>query len=164
MNAKLKRWRQDEGSIDFVQLIVGLLIISIAAVGTLQALYYGYEQLDFQMRHRKAISIARSHVEYLQGRLHSDYEKNDFRDQYLVAGNFSNPDIRLLDRRDPKKEYDDIFCEVSHRRLEIIDLPGTKSDDYWTIQAYVRWSEPGEDDVVPRHMVYFADRMVPAGF
>ena len=163
MNVKLKRWRQDEGSIDFVQLIVGLMIISIAAIGTLQALYYGYEQLDFQMRHRKAISIARSHVEYLQGRLHSDFDLTNFRDLYLKAGNLSNPDVRLLDDRDPSYDYDDIFCEVSHGVLKLWNLPNTKGDDFWEIGVLVRWSEPGENDIVGSHTVYFAARMVPAG-
>ncbi|HHE46707.1 MAG TPA: hypothetical protein ENL08_03255 [Bacteroidetes bacterium] len=164
MSVKFKKWRQDEGGIDFIQLIVGLMIISIAAVGTLQALYYGYDQLDFQMRYRKAISIARSHVEYIQGRLHSDYSDKRFSDLQFTAGNLNNPDIKLLDQRDPSRDYDDIYCEVSHGPMVPVNLPDTKGDDYWPISVYVRWSEPGENDVVPIHMVHFAARMVPAGF
>ena len=158
-----KKWRGDEGSIDLIQLIVGLMIISIAAVGTLKALYWGYEQLDFQMRHRKAISIARSHVEYLQGRLHSDFDKTKFQDEALKAGNIANPLIKLLDERDPSIDYDNIYCEVSHDGLKPFSDPQTKGTDYWIIQVYVRWNEPNTDSVIPLKKVFFEARMVPSG-
>jgi len=161
---KLRKLRGDEGGIDFIQLIVGLLIISIAAVGTLQALYYGYEQLDYQMRYRKAVAIARTHVEYIQGRVHVDLNEANFEDQYFLAGNISRPDIRLLDERNPSITYDDIFCEVKHRRIEKYDDPVTKGFDYWKIQVIVEWKEPGEEDFVNEiHQVFLEARMILAG-
>ncbi len=158
-----KKWQGDAGSIDLIQLVVGLMIISIAAVGTLKALYWGYEQLDFQMRHRKAISIARSHVEYLQGRLHSDFDESKFPDEALKAGNITNPLIKLLDERDPSIDYDNIYCEVSHDELKAFDDPQTTGTDYWIIQVFVRWNEPGDVSVVPLKKVFFEARMVPSG-
>jgi hypothetical protein len=158
-----KKWHREEGSVDFIQLVVGLMIISIAAVGTLQALYYGYDQLDFQMRHRKAISIARSYVEYLQGRLHADYDATNFNDLELRAGNLAHPSVKLLDDRDPSTDMDDVFCDVSHRPLVPIDLPETKGVDYWVIQVFVRWNEPNSPQQNPIHSVFFDARMVPAG-
>jgi hypothetical protein len=158
-----KNWHSEEGSIDFIQLVVGLMIISIAAVGTLQALYYGYDQLDFQMRHRKAISIARSYVEYLQGRLHADFNETDFNDVALKAGNLANPHIKLLDDRDPSTDLDDVVCEVSHRPLVPIDQPETKGMDYWVIQVFVRWYEPNSGNNAKKHSVFFDARMVPSG-
>ncbi|NQT33576.1 hypothetical protein HQ587_00190 [bacterium] len=158
-----KKWQGDKGSVDLIQLVVGLMIISIAAVGTLKALYWGYEQLDFQMRHRKAISIARSHVEYLQGRLHSDFDETRFQDAALKAGNITNPLIKLLDERDPSIDYDNIYCEVSHYGLEPINDPQTKGTDFWKIRVYVRWDEPGTNSAVPLNKVFFEARMVPSG-
>lgn len=159
-----KKWRGDEGSIDLIQLVVGLMIISIAAVGTLKALYWGYEQLDYQMRHRMAISIARSHVEYLQGRLHSDFDEAKFQDAALKTGNITNPLIKLLDARNPNIDYDDIYCEVSHDELKPFNDTKTKAlVDYWKIQVFVRWNEPGDDSTVPLKKVFFEARMVPSG-
>ena len=158
-----KKWHRDEGSVDLIQLIVGLMIISIASVGTLKSLYWGYEQLDYQMRHRKAISIARSHVEYLQGRLHSDYNASKFQDEALRVGNIANPLIKLLDERDPSIDYDNIYCEVSHDELKPFYHPETKGLDYWKIKVFVRWNEPGEDSVDPLRKVFFVARMVPTG-
>lgn len=161
---KLKNWRRDEGSIDFIQMVVGLIIIAIAAVGTLQALYYGYEQLDFQIRHRKAIAIARSHIEYLQGRLHVDLNEQNFQDLYLIAGNLTNPEEKLLDRRDPGLLTDDVMCKVMHSQIQKIDDPSTKGYDYWIIRVYVRWDEPGEPKTpTGRHFVFLDARMIPAG-
>jgi hypothetical protein len=165
---KLTKWRGDEGGVDFIQLVVGLLIISIAAVGTLQALYYGYEQLDYQMRYRKAIAMARSQVEYIQARLHSDLIESDFRDQYFLAGNMANPEKRLLDERAPESQpngaYDDIYCKVKHRVIVKWDDPVTRGFDYWKIQVFVEWNEPDEGDHPNAfHQVFFDARMIPAG-
>ncbi|MDP8239023.1 MAG: hypothetical protein P9X24_08025 [Candidatus Hatepunaea meridiana] len=159
-----QKWCSDGGSIDLIQLIVGLMIISIAVIGTLNALVWGYDHLDNQMRHRKAVSIARSYVEYLQGRLHTDFDRNNFRDQYLLAGNVAHPQERLLDVRNPGNVYDDIKCDVSHGPLTAVNLPDTKGTDYWVIRVFVEWKEPNDNSVEPLHKVFFEARMFPDGF
>src|SRR3972149_2928910 len=109
MNAIVRKMCGEEGSIDFMQLSVGLMIISIASVGTLQSLYYGYEQLDQQMRHRKAVMVARSYVEYIQGRIHTDFDPKRSSDTKFKNGNHGNPEEALLDARDPSTDLDDIM-------------------------------------------------------
>jgi len=159
MNAKKKAWRQDDGSLDLMQLFVGMLIISIAAVGTFQALFYGYEQLDFQMRYRKAISMGRSYVEYWQGRVHTDL---DFDDRRILNGNLGNPEIFLLDERDPTTSYDDIYCEVAYGPIVPFNDPSTEGTDHYLIQVHVSWFEPGEDRRALPHDIIFHAAMVPA--
>ena len=159
MNRLREKWRSDEGSIDFMQLIVGLLIIAIAAVGTFQALYYGYEQLDYQMRYRKAISLARSYVEYWQGRIHTDF---DPKDQATRVGNLVNPLWVTLDER-TNSGYDDILCQLSYGPLEPVDMPATgQGIDHWKVRVYVKWWELGEPSTIPPHEIFFDATMVPA--
>ncbi len=157
MNTKLSKWREEEGGIDFVQLVIGLLIISIAAVGTFQSLFWGYEQLDFQMRYRKAISIARSYAEYWQGRIHTDFPEPtapSFR--AIKAGNLAHPLEVLLDERDPLKSDDDIMCKISYAPLNAVDLITTgEGIDYWTIRVRVTWFEPTDN---PRDSDIYEDR------
>ena len=160
MNVLSRSRRRDEGGIDFVQVVVGLLIIGIAAVGTLQALYYGYEQLDFQMRYRKAISIARTYTEYWQGRIHTDFKADD---RQVRAGNLANPETWLLDRRDPNRTFDDITCLVSRGPLVPVDLPTTGLGvDHWWFRVYVQWWGPEEPLGRPPHEVTFYATIVPS--
>ncbi len=160
MNGLTNAWRQDEGSIDFIQIFVGLLIIAIAAVGTFQALFYGYEQLDFQMRYRNAICIARSYVEYWQGRIHTDI---DFRDRATMLGNLRTPREVILDSRDPSTVLDDVYCNVAYGAIREVDFEATGAGvDHYLIYVIVTWWEPNDSPVAPPHEVAFHAAMVPA--
>jgi len=166
MNAFKRKWQQDKGSIDLIQLFAGLLIISIAAVGTFQALFYGYEQLDFQMRYRKAISMARSYTEYWQGRIHTDFNTDDRR---MMIGNLRDPEVFLLDERDPTTDFDDIFCEVAYgeivpRSFDALDVRQGEGgiSEYYLIEVRVSWYEPNDRTRVSPHQVAFHAAMVQA--
>jgi hypothetical protein len=44
------------------------------------------------------------------------------------------------------------------------DDPVTKGYDYWKIQVFVEWKEPGEEALLNEiHQVFFDARMIPAG-
>jgi len=160
MNLHRKAWQRDEGSIDMVQLVVGLMIIGIAAVGTFQALFYGYEQLDAQMRYRKAISMARSYVELWQGRIHTDFDVNN---RSIRNGNLGRPAVYLLDIRDPMTDFDDVYCQLSYGPLEPVDLPTTGVGvDHWKIRVFCKWWEPNESYGHLPHEIFFDATMVPA--
>jgi hypothetical protein len=161
MNAHAMKWRNDEGSIDFIQVVVGLLIISIASIGTLQALYYGYEQLDYQMRYKKAVSLARAYTEYIQGRIHVELDKAG---QPFFAGNFARPQSWILDRRDPSRLTDDIYCDVSYGQVAKIDDPATgEGYDFYRFVVKVSWIEPTEVGTGAQpHEIELAATMVEA--
>ncbi len=165
MNAFKRKWQQDDGSIDLIQLFAGLLIISIAAVGTFQALFYGYEQLDFQMRYRNAISVARSYAEYWQGRIHTDFNTNDRR---MMIGNLQDPEVHLLDERDPTTDLDDILCDVAYSQIvpksfEALDaVEDEGASEYYLFEVRVSWYEPNDMTRVSPHQVTFHAAMVQA--
>jgi len=159
MTMKVITWRQDEGSVDLMQLFVGLLIISIASIGTFQSLFYGYDQLDFNMRYRSAVSIARSYVEYWQGRIHTDI---DFKDRPVFSGNQGDPEVFLLDERDPTTTYDDVYCEVAYSPIIAVDHETTEGTDFYKFSVIVLWSEPNDYNGAP-HQIVFSAAMVPAG-
>ena len=164
MKRKKRAWRQDDGSIDLMQLIVGMIIISVASIGTFQALFYGYEQLDYQMRYRKAISMARSYMEYWQGRVHTDIK---FEDRAVMNGNLARPITLLLDERDPTSTYDNIYCDVAYgpirpRVLNSEDeQAGTDASFFYDISVQVEWFEPNDYNGTP-HIIIFDAAMVPS--
>jgi hypothetical protein len=164
MNRFKKKLRQDAGSIDFIQLVVGLLIISVASIGTIDALLSGYEQLDYQMRFRKAVSIARSYVEYWQGRIHTDPPSTS-----EMAGNLQRPEVFLLDERNPNTDFDDIYCEVRYSRIQgesflsegeddqYGDLEDESSGKFFLISVNVTWYEPSDSRLrAPREIEFYA--------
>ncbi|MBT3232418.1 MAG: hypothetical protein HN356_06335 [Calditrichaeota bacterium] len=164
MNAFKKKWQQDEGSIDLIQLFAGLLIISIAAVGTFQALFYGYEQMDYQMRYRKAISVARSYAEYWQGRIHTDFDTANRR---MMVGNLGDPEVHLLDERDPSTDLDDVICEVAYSQIvphsyEALDAGGGDEgiSEYYLFEVFVSWYEPNDLTRAVPHLITFQAAMV----
>ncbi len=164
MKWKKQAWRQDDGSIDLMQLFVGLLIISVASIGTFQALFYGYEQLDYQMRYRKAVSTARSYMEYWQGRVHTDLKFNNMQ---VMHGNLARPETFLLDERDPTTDYDDIYCEVAYGPItpRVLNSEeenyGSDVSYYYDLYVRVEWYEPNDYNG-PARKIEFDGAMVPA--
>ena len=166
MNRQLNAWRRDEGSIDLIQVFVGILIISIAAIGTFQSLFYGYEQLDYQMRYRKAISIARAYAEYWQGRIHTDIDLDDLR---VRSGNLYRPQSVLLDQRDPSILYDDVYCEVAYGPLspKTFSVANAVNEQdataaFYEFEVYVYWYEPEDITRGEPHEIAFHAAMAPA--
>ncbi len=143
--------KNDNGSIDFVQIIIGLLIIVIAVIGTFQALFWGYEKLDEQMRHRKALSMARSHVEYIQARVHIEVSEME---PEFMSGTLNRPEKKLLDKRNPNVDYDDIYCNVKHSAIRNVD-------SYYIFEVSVEWEEPGRGRRSRLHEVTLLATMVP---
>lgn len=157
-----RKWRDDSGSIDFIQIVVGLMIVAIASVGTFQALSYGNDKMNQQMRYRKAMSIARSYVEYWQGRIHTDFDPTDVRAR---QGNLNQQvDPTELDLGDPTTDADDVVCYVRYGSLDPIDLIETGIGiDYWIINVKVTWWEPDQPRYTEPQSVVFRGTMVPAG-
>jgi hypothetical protein len=153
-------WKEDGGSIDFIQVIIGLMIVSIACVGTFKALDFGYKHLNEQMRYRKALCVARAYVEYWQGRIHTDFDAND---QVTRAGNLGRGEWVLLDKGDPGTSTDDISCNVSYGKLDPVDLVVTGVGiDYWKIRVYVKWWELNQSRAERPYQIFFDATMVPA--
>jgi|GEM_PF-1678240 len=139
-----KRWCNDDGSLDLIQLVIGMLIVAIAAVGSYQALFFGTTQLDAEMRYRKAISLARSYAEYWQGRVHIDFPQfDDPRRPQVIAGNLTNRIEVILDKRDPSTTEDDIWATIAYDRLIPVLRESNQAEIlYWRIKVVIRWDEP----------------------
>lgn len=160
----LQNWRSDEGSIDLIQVVVGLLIIGIAAIGTIDGFHQGYGWLDFQNRHTKAVSVARSYMEYLQGRVHADFDPAKFEDAQLMRGNLRAPNLVLLDGRDSGNPNDQVFCKVYHGPFLAEDVPETGAGtDFWRLRVWVEWNEPKSHSTFELQKVFFESVMIPTG-
>lgn len=165
-------WRGDAGSIDFVQIVVGLIVVGAACIGTFQALEFGNNQLNSQMRYRKAMSIARSHVEYWQGRIHTDTPTLNEMQGNLGQNVGQARNAYMLDERDPLTETDDIWCDVRYGTITPVpnvelgvDKRGNPLTSHFVIRVYVTWMEPNSSEYQPRKSeVVFQGSMVPASF
>jgi hypothetical protein len=114
------------------------------------------------MRHRKAIMVARSYVEYMQGRIHSDFKITNQMDARWAGGNLGSGYSAILDERDPMTELDDIRCRVAHGQIVPVDNPQTGVGwDYYKINVIVEWDEPDDKTWNPVHSVVFHAYMVP---
>ena len=159
-----KKWRSDDGSIDFIQIVTGLVIIGIASIATIDGFHQGYGWLDYQNRHTKAVSIARSYMEYLQGRIHTDFQPARFEDARLMQGNRTAPLEVLLDGRNPADPNDNVFCSVYHGPFLAVDRPETgEGIDYWRIRVWVQWNEPNSNSPVLHHQIFLEGMMLPEG-
>jgi len=160
-----RRWGEDVGSIDFIQIVVGLLIVGIASVGTFQALQFGNDQLNFQMRYRSATSIARSYIEYWQGRIHTDTPN-----AREMEGNLrQNVAQTLLDKGDPDDPADDVYCYVRYGKItpkeEVLlgkDKQGRTLISHILINVQVTWWEPDQNPESDPKEIKFTGAMVPA--
>ena len=122
---------KDNGSIDFIQLIVGLIIIAIATIGTLSMMYDGWHGLTYQMQRRGAVSLARAEVEYWQGRIDCD----SMLTSQEMSSNKLIPKRWSLDR--------DTECDVFHSQIIPVDLIETGVGiDYYAFNVTTRWIEP----------------------
>lgn len=129
--------KNERGSIDFMQLIAGLIIIVVVIIAFSKILVYGYVNLEGEMRYKKGLSIARSHVEYIQARIDSDF---DLGDRKLI---FGSTKTILLDARKPDTPLDNIYCEVSHEALIPVDFVETGPGvDFYKFWVSVKWTEP----------------------
>jgi hypothetical protein len=166
MKKNKRKWSEDVGSIDFMQLIIGLLIVGIACVGTFQALNYGNEQLNYEMRYRRAISTARSYLEYWQGRVHVDFNPNDVQMRQGNLGQSVEP--TLLDDRGTTTQSDDIYCYVRYGPITPVTnqalgtVKGQPVVSHWVIRVQVTWWEPDQTHDTLPHEVVFQGTMVPA--
>jgi hypothetical protein len=137
-----------------------LVIVAISALGTFKALAFGYDHMNQEMRHRKAISVARAYLEYWQGRIHTDFDQTD---QRVLAGNLQRPEVVLLDPVDPATDADDVWCRVSYAPLEWVDQPTTGVGvDFWKIRVHVEWFEPYQPRRDSPYEVDLFGTMVPS--
>jgi hypothetical protein len=112
------------------------------------------------------MSIARSYVEYWQGRIHTDFP-NDVR---TMQGNLNRPvPTTVLDLGDPNLDADDVYCYVRYGAITPVynielgnDADGHPIVSYWNIKVEVTWWEPGQPlNTLPKR-VTFDGAMVPA--
>ena len=126
--------KNDGGSLDYIQLVIGIIIISIAALATVKTFSHGWKAQDWQQRHKMALLIARSEVETIQATIGSEGP--------LPRSNERHPLMVMLDKRSPIEE-DDIYCDVCHGEITPIDRPETgEGIDYYKFWVLVTWLEP----------------------
>ena len=161
-----RNWSDEAGSVDFVQVVIGLLIVGIACVGTFASLQFGNDQLNYQMHYRKAMSIARSQVEYWQGRIHTDTPSVREMQGDLNAPSLNNISV-TIDAGDPNNPNDDIIGYVRYGQIVPItnlalgkDKTGMPLVSHFIVRANVSWQELGPG--APLNIVKFQGAMVPA--
>ena len=133
------RLQRNRRGLTLIEMLVALIVIATASVGTTIAFYTAYGSLQEQRHRMRANDLLRREIEVWQGRIHASgkifpttYEQQQPTDWEEV----------LLDGRGPGHE-DDIYAEIRRESLEIINLRDTPQDpDYCVVNTVIRWWEP----------------------
>ncbi len=147
----LRRWfRRPNGrrrGMTMIELVVGLVVVGTAAVGTSIAVFNAYGQLQRQRHRLIANQHLRAEVEYWQGRIHSAMPTAQ------QMNNAMEPFTVLIDERDPTTDDDDLLAEVKRLpiRSHILVNTSTQLQYYWEIPVTIRYTETswvlGDPDV-----------------
>ena len=136
-----------------IELVVGMVVVGTAAVGTSIAVFNAYGQLQRQRHRMIANQYMRAEIEYWQGRIHTapptvHQMNNAIRHEVII------------DEREPGDRYDDITGEVVRQPIRPHILVSTSSQlqYYWEIPVSIKYTEPSwvlsEPDVeVEYHLV-----------
>jgi hypothetical protein len=126
--------KKDNGSIDLVQAVIACIILLVASIGVMKILNVGKDLQDWEVRHKKALILARSEAEVIQNRLSCSFDAGTLE---LLNGNEGRPVKKKLD--------DQIDCLVSHSSMAEVDKVETgQGIDYYMYSITVKWKEPNE--------------------
>ena len=153
----LRLWKDESGSLDFVQITVAILIVAIAAVSTAYSIYIGRATLTEQLQEKQALRYAREELEYWGGQVLMGETTA------LEIGGSGNFGTRvLIDPRDPANNSDNVWGRVYYGRIVPFysQLPGqTSSIDYCQIHVWVIW--PDDVPLSESHRVDIYTSMFP---
>ena len=132
------RLRRSRPGVTLIELVVALVVIATAAVGTTVAVFNAYGQLQRQRHRMTANQYLRQEVEYWQGRIHSAMpsvpEMNTRSEKRLV----------IIDERNPGNTQDDIVGYVFREPLKahILVSSSVTKQYYWEIPVVIEYTEP----------------------
>lgn len=153
MNKKLKLklrsgvtlTRDRKGGLTMFELIIGMLIITIASVAVASSFYTAHGELARQRRRQMANQLLKAEAEFWKGRVHSAMPS-----PYEMEHNIPNPKNPIpLDTYTAGNRQ--VSCEVWKSPIREVNIPETKIDpDYYEFTVWVTYEEPNLDRVVFR--------------
>lgn len=140
LRARMKRrfgLKRDRRGVALIELIVSLIVIATASVGTTIAFFSAYGMLQQQRHRMRANEFLREETEYWQGRVHlisrlSEHERQQPRSWRDV----------IIDPRGPGAQ-DDVVGRIRRESIvakNIIQTP--QNPDYYEIPVVIQWEEP----------------------
>lgn len=121
-----------------IELLVGMIVIATAAVGTTIAFHSAYGSLGEQRRRMRANDLLRNEMEKWTGRIHitSVFPGERELQQATVWEEV------LIDPRGPG-DADDIWGEVRRQPIKKMDVEDSPQDpDFYEVSVLIRWWEP----------------------
>ncbi|MBS1261366.1 MAG: hypothetical protein MAG453_00687 [Calditrichaeota bacterium] len=133
-----RRTHVSRPGVTLIELVVALVVIGTAAVGTTIAVFNAYGQLQRQRHRMTANEFLRAEVEYWQGRIHiampTPAEMSSRGPERVVT----------IDERSPGNAHDDIIGVVRREPIEAHVLINTTNtlQYYWEIPVVINYTEP----------------------
>ena len=138
MKAHLKHRR----GMTLIELLVALIVMATAAVGTAVAFYTAHGQLQRQRHSMRVNQILREHAEQYQGTIHASLINIDFMTQYTRWHEY------LVDSKGVGSR-DDVYCRVRREPLEPVDLIETiDNPDYYMAHIILEYPINPDDHVL----------------
>lgn len=129
-------WNNEKGGLDYVQVMIAMLIVSIAAVSTVYSIYVGRASLTQEYQEKQALRYAREEMEYWCGRLLGDTLSS-----VEKLGDLQGGRRVLIDPRDPQNASDNLWGRVFYSPIIPTYLMVTGEDirDYYSVHVWVIW-------------------------
>jgi len=144
------------GGLNFFELIIGTLIITVTSVAVASSFYSAYNHMTRQRWRMKANQLLKAEAEFWLGRVHSAFPS-----VYELQHPIPNPEGPFM--LDPYRKGNQldrgatgeggIPCETGLLRIRPVDKMDTLAKpDWFEIQVYARYTEPPLDlDVTRRY-------------
>jgi prepilin-type N-terminal cleavage/methylation domain-containing protein len=136
-----------------IELVVGIVIVGTAAIGTSIAVFNAYGQLQRQRHRMIANQHMRAEIEFWQGRIHTAFPTTQQMNNAIERS-------VMIDERESGDRFDDITGTVRRQpiRTHTMVSTSTQLQYYWEIPVSIKYTEPtwvfGDSDVeVEYHLV-----------
>jgi len=136
------RARRRRGGLNFFELVIAMLIISITSVAVASSFYTAYGELNRQRRAMYANKLLEAEAEYWKGRIHSQFPT-----AFEMAHTVPNPKNPIpLDKYTPAGGR--VLADINRAPIVPVDKFETKiHPDWYEIRVYIRYLEPTFDVV-----------------
>ena len=136
------------GGLNFFELIISTLIISITSVAVASSFYTAYGELNRQRRSQRANQLLKAEAEYWMGRVHSTKLT-----AYEQSHRIPNPNNPVL--LDPVYTYTQhgkqikaYLYMIDFKRVELFETKATP--DWYEVRVAIEYNEPPLDMVGAR--------------
>lgn len=130
----------DEQGFTFIEVMVSVLILSIAAIGLLQGVVFAKNLMRSVRIEKQALAQLENYVEEYRGII-TEYGRGI---PWYIATPRQPKRVTLLEDEDDESKS--IYGEIDRDLVRVIDS-GLRAHPYYRLKAWIEWDEYPNDDI-----------------